>query len=706
MIAGLALVLLSPLVPEPKEVAITGGTLRLRESARIICTDPELRGPAQVLQSDIHRLLGFKPPVVKMPPVAGDIVFSQGGPDDRYSVSITDQIAIRAGSRQSASWGATTFLQALKGREVPQMKVQDSPDYAYRGVMLDLARKPHTISGIKQIVDLCRLYKLNYLHLHLSDDHLFMFPSLAFPNLGKGNNEFARFDPPSTDAPIRPYTRDELRQLDEYAADRGVMLIPEIDMPGHGSRLTQDAPEAFRASEQNPSTINIGSARTLEAAKTLLSELMDVFRHTPYIHLGGDEVSLGELEKNSDFQKTMSDLNIRNSHELYRRFIAEMGAFIRAKGKKMIVWVEAFSNEPNERWPLPKEAVVMAWSVNGPIQRMLAEGFSVINASWTPLYIVRDDKRPPSFLEQWEPTMFAPHTASFREWLYASGPGHLGAQICSWENAESTELQSLRLRVPILAERTWNRNSRGAVSNVDDLVERLVNEVTISTKAPFLKDENTFHESLAVEMKSAAGHAIRYRLDNRLPTIASQIYTGPITLTESAWIRAAAFDRQGNQVGPASGAWFNNKPKFVSNLATGKPVTVTNAESDIDPKIAVDGNLDRDRHWAGRTPSSLTVDLGAVQAVDRVTLVTFYDGGRYYQYTIEGSTDGLNWTMLEDASQNTGVAAASGYATKLPRPANVRFVKVTMLKNSANIGTHIVELMVFHRGRRTSDSNL
>lgn len=561
MLASLSLALVV-FTPQPKELTFSGGTFRLNPDSRIVAVR-EFIPAARILQSDLRRLTGVRLTLSTDPARAGDIEFRKGGGAGAYSLFVGDRAVIRAADNTAANWATTTLLQSVKGRDLPQMQVRDWSDYGYRGVMLDLARKPHTIDGIKQIVDLCRVYKLNYLHLHLSDDHLFMFPSQAFPGLGKGNHEFARFDPPSTDEPIRPYTRAELRDLERYAVDRGVTIIPEIDMPGHGSRLTQDAPETFRASEQNPSTINIAGPRTVAAAKTLLTELAGTFPSSPYIHLGGDEVWLGGLEGHPDFVSSLAKLNEKDPQVLYRRFVADMVSHIRSLGKRAIVWEEAYGAS------LPKDAIVMAWSINGPIQQMLNQGYAVINAGWTPLYIVRDDKRPPRFMEGWNPTLFGSHTASFRDWTLASGPGLLGAQICSWENPESAELQSLRVRAPILAERGWNRSSRGVVRTRDDLVEALATDVSIIPTGALVRDESTFEAPLTVEMRSAVGQEIRYRMDNRLPTATSPIYEGPITLTGSAWIRAQAFDRRGRPIGRASGAWFNYRPKFVPNLATG-----------------------------------------------------------------------------------------------------------------------------------------
>jgi len=549
MLASLALLAIGPtvLVPTPKSLSFTGGVFSLRDSTRI-SAPLKLRKHAEALRDDVYKLTGLRLKVTDEAADFDDISLAIAGRADGYRLVVDSRIRLTGGSPTSVASGMTTLLQGLEGRSLPQMTVEDYPDYAYRGAMLDLARKHHTIEGIRQIVDLCRLYKLNYLHLHLSDDHLFMFPSKAFPNLGKGNHEFARFDPPSTDAPIKPYSWTELRELDEYAAARGVYLVPEIDMPGHGSRLTQDAPEHFRATEKNSGTINYASAKTKEACRVLLGEVMEVFRHSPYVHLGGDEVWTGELAEVPEFKG-------QDPHDLYRKFVVEMCEFIRSKGRKAIVWEEAYHAS------LPKHATVMAWNISGPIAKMMSEGYSVINAGWTPLYIVREDRRPVSFLERWRVTQFGGHPTSFTDWIVADGPGLLGAQMCSWENAESTELQSLRRRLPVVAERTWNRDSSGSVRVRDSLLDLLTTEVSITPLTALLKDENTFDQPLRVEMRSASKGVIRYRLDNRIPTAESPVYSGPITLMETAWIRAAAFDRAGRRIGPVAGAWFRYVPK-------------------------------------------------------------------------------------------------------------------------------------------------
>ena len=237
-----------PLVPWPKELILSGGEMELTaKSAICVPLDPKLEPLARVLQREIRLVTGLSLNIAKDRFSPGDIDLELRNPSEAtaYTLTVDGAAMVEAGNDVALSEGTVTLLQALRVRDgkvfLPRMTVKDSPDFPYRALMIDLGRKFHSIDGIKQVVELCRLYKLRYLHLHLSDDQLFMFPSTAFPSLGKGNREFARFDPASTTAHIPPYTLAELKDLEDFARARSIAIIPEIDMPGHSSRLSRNA---------------------------------------------------------------------------------------------------------------------------------------------------------------------------------------------------------------------------------------------------------------------------------------------------------------------------------------------------------------------------------------------------------------------------------------------------------------------------------
>lgn len=218
---------------------------------------------------------------------------------NEYVLTVADTVQVVGKDDYSVGAATATFLQLLRVQNrsllVPKCEIKDIPFYPFRGLLLDLARKYHTPQGIKQVITLCRFYKIRYLHLDLTDDQLFMFPSSAFPQIGTSNQEFARFEPASQ-LHTRPYTKDELVDLERYAKARGVMLIPELDLPGHSGRLISDAQDVFGI-PGNGSTVHIARAKTIAAVTQLIHEVIDIFKSTPYIHLGADEVGLEGLEQ-------------------------------------------------------------------------------------------------------------------------------------------------------------------------------------------------------------------------------------------------------------------------------------------------------------------------------------------------------------------------------------------------------------------------
>ena len=139
----------------------------------------------------------------------------------------------------------------------PLVNIKDKPDSEYRGLLIDLARMWHDVPTLKNIIDLASFYKIKYLQLHLSDDQSFTFPSEIFPKLA---------------TPDRPYSKKDFRDLVKYAKDRGIIIIPELDIPGHSRQIVEIYPEIFGVKNKmlqiNPwksNVINIGSEKVYDA---------------------------------------------------------------------------------------------------------------------------------------------------------------------------------------------------------------------------------------------------------------------------------------------------------------------------------------------------------------------------------------------------------------------------------------------------------
>lgn len=702
------------LIPMPKRIVPAEGSVRLTKDSRILVSEPALLPLATILAEEIRLTTGVKlATATTVPNRKRAEILLRLDPKlhgEAYRIEADGSILVTGGNYRAVAAGASTLLQLLKPTDgaliAPRCRIEDEPMYSYRGALLDLARKYHSADGIKQVIDLCRLYKIRYLHLNFSDDQLFMFPSTKFPQLGASNHEFARFEPPSM-AKIPPYTLDELRALERYAYDRGVDIVPEMNFPGHSGRLIADAPEIF-GFPGNGSTINIASPKTLAAVEILINEMIDVFPRTPYIHLGADEVGLGGLERTPEFEELRKKTGIKNAHDLYCKFIADLNVLVRNRGKQSIVWEEAWN--PDGAFPLPKDAIVMSWTHGRNPKDIVASGYQVINASWTPLYIVRDDKRPLEFLYDWEVPMFGQgHLENDNFTTLAPSKGILGAQLCSWENSESIEIQSMRDRLALVAEKTWNLQAAGTLADfktrlvhTDALLEKLVNPITIQTRGVFAGDENTFTEPITITLTPRIPDLeMKYALDNSMPGPTWKTWSGPLVIDRTVYLRAGLFDAHGVRQGHLVGGWYRSQIPTKPNLATGKPVSVSPPAGDDagngQPQLAVDGMADNvDSHWdGGPAPRWLQVDLQNVEAINSIDLVTFWDGARYYQWNAETSVDGKQWTKVLDFSNNTEAANEAGYSGKFPEM-KARFVRINMLRNSANPSVHIVELRVNH----------
>jgi hexosaminidase len=554
------------LVPLPKSVEVSEGLMPLTASSRIVVNDASLAPLAEILASEFQLLTGLSLSAASPPAKAGDIVLhldpTMKGEANQLVVS--NIAGVRAGNYQAIASATSTLVQLVQTKagshSIPQVKINDDASYGYRAILLDLGRKYHTISSIEQTIKLCRLYKIRYIQLHLSDDQLFMFPSQKFSKAGGSNREFARFEPPSAPK-IKPYTREEIIALDQFAARNGVGLIPEIDLPGHSGRLIADEAQTF-ALAGNGSTVNIANPKTLEGVEILLNEVMDVFRSSPFVHLGADEVSLAGLEESSDYQAALAkDPALKSPHDVYSKFISFMHSVVAKRGRKSIAWEEAWTT--SGPYPLPKDVVVMVWSQARNPGEITKSGYDIINTTWTPLYLVRDNKKSPRFLFDWNPTLFGREGSEDYTWLEDSSK-LLGCQLSSWENSEAIEIQSMRDRAAIVAERCWNSDADGSYEefqnrwkSTDAILERLIHPVELKTEGTFTRDEHTFSGSLTVTLSSRRGEGpIRYTLDNSVPGPHWQTYDAPLQIDKPVFLRAGLFDRAGKPIGGLVGAWF------------------------------------------------------------------------------------------------------------------------------------------------------
>jgi len=779
-------------IPYPQKVKLTSASYLLKENYKIQ-SNKDLNFLANLLVNDTYILTGIKGQIVKK---GGEIILKTDKQmsDESYRLEIyKNKILLIGKDYNSVAMGVTTLLQLIKTAKndfiIPCCNIEDSPNVKYRGLMVDVARQWVELQSLRQCVDLCNWYKIKYLHIHFCDDQSFTFPSKAFPKLAtKG----------------RSYSIDELKGLEKYANERAVIIIPELDVPGHTSCMRKTMPELFGRNEL--SIIDISKPEVVKAVQTIVKEMLDIFYTSPYFHLGGDECWLVPFEKEDHVKKYIKEKGFDNAHDIYLDFIVQMNDFIKKCGKKTLVW-ESFPDKGSSKVQIPEDITVFAWETAYQVpQSLIKNGYTIINASWKPTYTTPGRRWSQKYIYNWNIRRWENHwnvTPSFRNPIQLnSNNSIIGGQMCAWEQNDYELVPSLYSRVPALSENLWNDQNKlpyidfaERYKSTNAKLSRLLFPV-IEKRNGFRSEDsycldhnliNNFGDEAEVEITPAfKDFVIRYTTDNSMPDVSSPVFNGKLILNSNKDVKYAIFDKsnqivgyksikyvlsplevahrgeickvrdrnigrvkenfddeltiiisnlkKGSEVrytlngknptidsklyrsgvnidksltfkaqcfvnGSAYGKMYEcnyTKRDFEKNVTTDKPIVsnIKGEEHAFDTKLAVDGEVNINNYWGYSGKASLTVDLKNIYKLKEIVLYTFWDKNRYYQYTIDVSKDGSNWTNVVDRSKNTEKATNNGYKDFFNQ-CDVKYIRVNMLRNNSNPAMHIVEIRAY-----------
>lgn len=368
------------------------------------------------------------------------------------SIPSSQQIII-SGTETGIFYATRTLLQIFyqqlyrlgKSEFFPKLAVLDTPRFAYRGLHLDVARHFFPLNEVKRLIRLMSFYKLNKLHLHLSDDQGWRVELAGFPRLTEIGSVRRRTligrDRGSLDKNPRFehrdyggfYSREELRELVRYAKTHAVELIPEIDMPSHTAALIASYPFLACDSTQ-PYEVSglwrgakfplcLGRERTYKFLFQLLDAISETFPGK-YLHIGQDEVQTVAWEKCPDCQQSMKRLGLRNLDEYRDYFRERISNYVRVKLKRMpIIWDDNFNPAK-----VDKQTTLMVWKNPIHIKQALRTKIPVIVADNKYFYLnyyqtKHYHKEPISFMR----------TASMRNlYSYMLPSKALGAQVLLW----------------------------------------------------------------------------------------------------------------------------------------------------------------------------------------------------------------------------------------------------------------------------------
>jgi hexosaminidase len=398
------------IIPEPVEWKAGEGVFALNpgSSISVSADDPALTRIAEGLARQLRLATGFPVPVRAggvMTANLGNILLSQLKQQDAalgqegYRMRIQPaMVTISANTPAGLFYGVQSLLQLLPkdierrsavsgvAWEIPAMEILDYPRFGWRGLMLDVSRHFFTKDEVKAFIDEMVRYKFNILHWHLTDDEGWRIEIKSYPNLTKKGawnvrrvGTFGNFAPPAADEPRDYggfYTQEDIREVVQYAAERFVHILPEVDVPGHSLAAIASYPElsctpgadkyVVRSGEKIMNWYSGGFTALVDntlcpANEKVYTFLDKVFTEVAalfpfgYIHMGGDECAKNFWEKNPQVLDLMKREKLKDMHEVQSYFVKRVSKIIQSKGKKLIGWDEILEGG------LAANAAVMSW---------------------------------------------------------------------------------------------------------------------------------------------------------------------------------------------------------------------------------------------------------------------------------------------------------------------------------------------------------
>jgi len=398
-------------VPQPEKVERQDGAFTLTPEMQIY-TDPSSVETGGFLAAQLRAGTGYHWKINSettpdlAPDAATGIVITSRGADaslgkEGYELIVTtNRVVIRAPEQTGLFYGVQTLLELLPPQvlsakaapgidwQVPCVHITDQPRFGWRGLMLDVSRHFFTKQEVEKLLDVMALHKMNTFHWHLVDDQgwrieIKKYPKLTEIGAWRGGVGFG-LSPDSTTA-YGPdgryggfYTQDDIREVVAYARKLHIMIVPEIEMPGHSLAALSAYPqygtgkgpfEVPLRGGVNPGIYNPANEETFQFLDDVLSEVFQLFP-SKYIHIGGDEVPKAPWKNDAACQALMKREGLKNEEELQSWFIRRIEKYVNSQGKTLIGWSEILQGG------LARNAVVMDWIGGG--KEAASQGHDVV----------------------------------------------------------------------------------------------------------------------------------------------------------------------------------------------------------------------------------------------------------------------------------------------------------------------------------------
>jgi hexosaminidase len=452
-------------MPLPAKVHLGAGRLVIDQLFSVSlegATDPRLNRAAQRFITNLSRETGIPIGPVAPNRKASLTIRAQNagkpvpemGEDETYSLDVTSSGAtLTAPKTLGVLHGLETFLQLVQpspeGFAAPAVHIEDKPRFPWRGLMIDVSRHFIPLDVIKRNLDAMAAVKLNVLHLHLSDDQGFRVESKKFPKLqGLGSDGLY-------------FTQDQIRDVVDYAADRGIRVVPEFDMPGHTTSWFVGYPKISSGTGPYSMVRTWGifdpamdptREETYKFLDKFVGEMAGLFPDA-YFHIGGDEVNGKQWDANPQIQAYMRAHQMRNDQELQQYFTSRVQKIVAKHHKFLIGWDEIIS--PG----MPKDIVIQSWRGQASLAVAAKQGYRGLLSSG--YYLDAMESAAQHYAV--DPMSGDAATLSADEKSRI-----LGGETCAWAEFLTPENIDSRIwpRTAAIAERLWSPQETTDVSSM------------------------------------------------------------------------------------------------------------------------------------------------------------------------------------------------------------------------------------------------
>ena len=578
---------------------------------------------------------------------------------------VAKQVVLFSGSPSGAMRGIQTIRQLISTtrRELesnkltlPYIWMSDSPKFQHRGLMLDVCRHFFSVDVIKKYIDLLALYKMNVLHLHLTEDQGWRIESEKYPKLNgisswrteQDGTRYGGF-----------YTKEQLRDLVAYAAERHITIIPEIELPGHSQAALAAYPQfACDGHNDKIEVVNdwgvfkeiycAGNDSTFTLLEDILTEVMEIFP-SKYIHIGGDEAPKFRWENCSKCQKRIVDEGLHNEHELQSYFISRIENFLNKNNRQLIGWDEILEGglSPNatvQSWRGMEGGIAAANSSHNAIMSPTSHCYldyeldkidleKIYNFDPIPKDLTKDKQK---FIIGGECNMWTEHVPDEKKLDEMINPRMQALAEVLWSYPEERDFDDFYKRLqrhyPIMKTMNVNYGAETVPAKVNSIIKN--DKVTVETE----KSLNDLELNITWNNKPEKTdfELVESGILNVQATKNGEEYGDEITQKfeyHKALAKSVAYNSQYNK-------WY----------------TAGGDSALVDGKI---GSLNfRDGNWQGfwGTDAQFIVDLGAEKRINSVWSNFYHYNNAWIfspeKYTVTYSTDGENWKVFGEAIPN------------------------------------------------------